>query len=98
VTLFNQGLVQVLEAAVTGLAPKQHYVLALTTKPDGSGPHQPLAAFMTNPAGAAIVNAVGPIRQLVQSNAPTPEQYLVILSGSPDKLGAPVQVQVAGPI
>ncbi len=29
---------------------------------------EPLAAFMTNPAGAAIVNAVGPIRQIVQSN------------------------------
>ena len=30
VTLFDQGLVQVLEAAVTGLAPKQPYVLALS--------------------------------------------------------------------
>jgi YVTN family beta-propeller protein len=98
VTLFDQGLVQVLEAAVTGLAPKQHYVLALATKPDGSGPLQPLAAFMTNPAGAAIVNAVGPIRQLVQSNTPTTRQYLVILSGTPDRLGAPAQVQVTGPI
>src|ERR1700736_1447226 len=66
VTLFNQGLVQVLEAAVSGLAPKQPYVLALSTKPNGSGPLQPLTTFMTNPAGAAIVHAIGPIRQIVQ--------------------------------
>ncbi len=95
VTLFNQGLVQVLEAAVTGLAPKQPYVLALSTKPDGSGPLQPLTTFMTNPAGAAIVNAIGPIRQIVQSNEPSTKQYLVILPGTPDKPGAPAQVQVA---
>ncbi len=53
VTLFNQGLVQVLEAAVTGLTPKQPYVLALSAKPDGTGPLEPLTPFMTNPAGAA---------------------------------------------
>jgi YVTN family beta-propeller protein len=94
VTLFDQGLVQVLEAAVTGLAPKRHYILALATQPDGGGTLQPLTAFMTNPAGAAIVNAIGPIRPIVQSDVPTEKQYLVILPGTADKLGAPVQVQV----
>jgi YVTN family beta-propeller protein len=94
VTLFNQGLIQVLEAAVSGLTPKQHYVLALSTKPDGNGPLQPLTAFMTNPAGAAIVNAIGPIRQIVESREPSVKQYLVILPGTPDKPGAPAQVQV----
>ena len=94
VTLFNQGLIQVLEAAVSGLVPKQPYVLALSTKPDGSGPLQPLTTFMTNPAGAAIVNAIGPIRQIVESNVPSVKQYLVILPGTPDKPGLPAQVQV----
>jgi len=56
---------------------------------------QPLTTFMTNPAGAAIVNAIGPIRQIVESNEPSAKQYLVILPGTPDKPGAPVQVQVA---
>ena len=37
VTLFDQGLVQVLEAAVSGLGPKKQYVLALSEAPDGSG-------------------------------------------------------------
>jgi hypothetical protein len=50
---------------------------------------------MTNPAGAAIVNAIGPIRQIVQSSVPATRQYLVIVPGTPDKPGAPVRVQVA---
>jgi YVTN family beta-propeller protein len=33
VTLFNQGLVQVVQAAVTGLEPKKAYTLALSTNP-----------------------------------------------------------------
>jgi hypothetical protein len=49
---------------------------------------------MTNPAGSAIVNAVGPIRQIVQSNAKAERRYLVIAAGSADHPGAPVQVQV----
>ena len=92
VTLFDQGLTQVLEASVTGLAPKQAYVLALSAKPDGSEPRTALASFTTNPAGAAIVNAVGPIRQIVQG-ADTARRYLVIaaaMDGSP-----PLQVQAA---
>jgi YVTN family beta-propeller protein len=93
VSLYDQGLTQVLEAAVTGLVPVQPYVLALAATPDGSGTVEPLAAFMTNPAGSAIVNAVGPIRQIVQSTDKVQRRYLVILPGSPGKLGAPVQVQ-----
>src|SRR5262249_53135923 len=64
VSLFDQGLIQVLQASVTGLAPKQKYVLALAERADGGGAIEPLAAFMTNPAGSAIVNAAGPIRQI----------------------------------
>jgi YVTN family beta-propeller protein len=93
VSLFDQGLTQVLEAAVTGLLPKEAYVLALASKPDGSGPVEPLAAFMTNPAGSAVVNAVGPIRQVVGSTDQAQRRYLVIVPGIVGKLGAPVQVQ-----
>jgi hypothetical protein len=49
---------------------------------------------MTNPAGSAIVNAIGPIRQLVHPGDPSQRQYLVILSGTPDAPGALAQVQV----
>jgi len=94
VSLFDQGLTQVLQASVTGLAPKHAYVLALATRPNGSGSLEPLSGFTTNPAGSAIVNAVGPIRQIVQSTATAERRYLVIVSGTPDKPGTPVQVQV----
>jgi hypothetical protein len=66
VTLSDQGLIQVLEASVTGLEPTRRYVLALASHTDGSGALEPLASFITNPAGSAIVNAVGPLRQVVQ--------------------------------
>ena len=93
VTLFDQGLTQVLEAAVTGLEPKQPYVLALASRADGSGALEPLASFMTNPAGSQIVNAVGPIRQVVRGGADMPRRYLVIVPGLATKLDKPVQVQ-----
>ena len=94
VTLFDQSLVQVLQAAVTGLQPKQPYVLALATQPDGGGKLEPIANFMTNPAGAAIVNTVGPIRQVVEVSTPGIRRYLVIAPGSPQQLGQPVQLQM----
>ena len=94
VSLFSQGLTQVLQASVTGLAPRRPYLLALSRQRNGGGPVEPLAEFTTNPAGAAIVNAVGPIRQIVQGEEATPRRFLTIVSGTVDKLGAPVQVQV----
>ncbi len=84
-----------LQASVTGLEPKQSYVLALAGAPDGSGPLEPLEAFTTNPPDSAIVNAVGPIRQIVEDEAPAERRYLVIVSGSADELGPLVQVQAA---
>jgi hypothetical protein len=49
---------------------------------------------MTNPAGAAIVNSVGPIRQIVQGEAKNPRRYLTLLKGTSANLDAPVQVQI----
>jgi YVTN family beta-propeller protein len=93
VSLFDQGLIQVLQASVTGLTPKQKYVLALADHADGSGSLQPLAAFMTNPAGSAIVNATGPIRQIVDKSAKAERRYLVIAPGDVTMPGAPVQIE-----
>ncbi len=94
VSLFDQGLLQVLQASTTGLEPSLPYVLALSLQPDGSGALEPLAAFTTNPAGSAIVNALGPIRQIVRGEENVPRRYLVIAPGTADHYGAPVQVQL----
>ena len=94
VSLFDQGLIQILQASATGLAPKHPYQLVLATKPDGSGEVEPLANFTTNPAGSAIVNANGPIRQIVQDPVPAARRYLAIREGTSSAPGSIVQVQL----
>jgi YVTN family beta-propeller protein len=94
VSLSDQGLVQVLEAAVTGLEPGKPYLLALSTDASGAGALEPLQGFMTNPAGAAIVNAIGPIRQVVRGEESIPRRHLVIVPGTAGNHGGPVQVEM----
>lgn len=96
VALFDQGLLQVLQASVTGLKPRQPYVLGLADNPDGSGAIEALANFMTNPAGSAIVNAIGQIRQVVSVNDPQAKgarRYLVIAPLVEGKPGPVAQIQ-----
>jgi YVTN family beta-propeller protein len=95
VALFDQGLLQVLQVSAIGLEPHRPYLLALSLLPDGSGALEPLAVFTTNAAGAAIVNALGPIRQIVRGEMGAQRRYLVIAPGTLSQYGAPVQVQMA---
>jgi YVTN family beta-propeller protein len=94
VSLFDQGLTQIFQASATGLAPKMPHVLVLSSEPNGKGDLEVIAAFTTNPAGSAIVNTVGPIRQIVQGEQQTPRRYLAIAQGHADKPGPVVQVQL----
>jgi hypothetical protein len=48
---------------------------------------------MTNPAGSAIVNAVGPIRQIVQSSEKAERRYLVITASGDKGPAEVVQVE-----
>jgi len=93
VTLFDQGLVQVLQASASGLQPKSPYVLGLAPHADGSGTFEPLATFMTNPAGAAIVDTIGAIRPLVSNADAGQRRFLVIAPRIDGKPGAIVQIQ-----
>jgi YVTN family beta-propeller protein len=93
ISLFDQGLIQVFQASASGLEPKKPYFVGLSDHADGRGPLQPLAAFVTNPAGSAIVNAVGPIRQLVVNEGKTEHRYLVVAEGTAAAPGAVVQLQ-----
>jgi YVTN family beta-propeller protein len=95
VSINNQGLIDVVEAAVTGLQPKQSYQLALVehaTPPYGE--IQPLEAFETNPAGAAVVTTVGPIKRIVANNSKAQRRYLAIVPIENGNQGTPVQVQL----
>ena len=93
VALFDQGLTEVLEASVSGLEPAKSYVLALSARADGGGVLEPLAEFVTNPAGAAIVNAIGPIRRIVRDATDNQRRFLVVSSSENGRIGAAVQLQ-----
>jgi len=97
VSLFDQGLIQVVQAAVTGLKPKKPHVLALAETASGGRALEPLAEFISNPSGCAIVNAVGPIRQVVQGRGPAERRYLVIAEGTASRPGPVVQVETEAP-
>ncbi len=96
VAVNNQGVIDLLQAAVTGLNPKSSYQLALAeraSKPYGK--LQPLAEFQTNPAGAAIVTTSGPIKQVLQGDAGIQSRrYLVIVPVKNGISRMPVQVQL----
>src|SRR5262249_47824206 len=91
VSLSEQGLVQVLEASVTGLEPGKPYVLALSSETSGGRVLEPLQGFMTNPAGSAVVNAIGPIRQVVRSGDRTQRRSLGGAPGAGGELRGPGQ-------
>lgn len=93
VTLFDQGIVQILQAAVTGLEPAKPYVLALSRTAAGTPPFQALAAFRSGPAGTAIVSTIGPLKDLVQGTADGSERFLVIVEGTIAEPGSVVLIQ-----
>jgi hypothetical protein len=97
VSLSEQGLVQVLEAAVTGLEPGKPYLLALASEPSGTGVLEPLQGFMTNPAGAAVVSAIGPIRQLVRGGDKGSRATLSFFPALPRPTGPPSNPERIGP-
>jgi len=94
VALFDQGVIQVLQVTATGLSPKRAYLLVLAGDPNGGGTLEPIARFTTNPAGAANVDTMGPIRQVVHGEAGSSQRWLAIVEadtqGAPGKL---VQIQ-----
>lgn len=92
VTINNRGLVGVIQAAVTGLDAKQPYFLATSPQADGSGVLTPIAKFMSNPAGAAIVDAVGALRSALDGRASSGRSYLVVASDQDGKPGQALQV------
>jgi YVTN family beta-propeller protein len=95
VSINNQGLIDLLEAAVTGLQSKQRYELVLVEHPNPPyGAIQPLEAFQTNSAGAAVVTTLGPIKRTVTGSSEIQRRYLAIVPINNGSQGMPVQVQL----
>ena len=93
VTLNYQGPLDLLEAAVTGLQPNTMYTLGYV--PDLANPgdnFQALSGFMTNAAGAQIVESIAPLRQVVAGTPqPGDQRFLVIVPAGETQ---PVEVQL----
>src|ERR1700730_7894738 len=100
VAVNNQGLTDLLQAAVTGLQPMTNYDLALAeNRSSPYGKLEPIVAFTTNAAGAQIVDTLGPLRQVVtgsvqESGQENDRQYLVIIPASATSNSQPLQVQL----
>ena len=66
VAVNSVGVIDLLQIAAAGLQPGQEYQLLLVdslTKPDAT--HVGLTKFTANPSGAAIAQAIGPLRTVV---------------------------------
>ena len=92
VSLFDQGLMQVLEAAVTGLAPRQPYVLALSTHARWRRARATSCGLHDEPGWIGHRQRDRSHSADRWADAGEERRYLVILSGAAET-GAPVQVQ-----
>jgi len=72
VSVNNVGPLDVLQAAMTGLEPRQNYTLWLVDSVKAPfGNRQALVMFQANAAGAQIAQAIGPLREVLGSNTAT---------------------------
>jgi YVTN family beta-propeller protein len=85
VAVNSLGVIDLLEIAAAGLQPGQEYELSLVdslVKPDAS--RVGLTKFTANPSGAAIAQAIGPIRTVVgttegAAGKESEQRYLVVI-------------------
>jgi YVTN family beta-propeller protein len=91
------GLLDLLQVAAAGLRPKTQYTLLLSETDQGPFTNAvPLATFVTWPDGAAVAQAVGPLKRVVSAAARpgtgTAERRHLIISPAGDP-STPVLVQ-----
>lgn len=81
------GLLDLVEIAAAGLAPKSQYqvYLAESNHPP-YGKLEPLAVLKTNPDGAGIVQAIGPLKILARSGSTPPSQRFLVVTEMKDPL------------
>jgi len=81
VAVNSLGLLDLIQIAAKGLAPQTTYqvYLAESNHPP-FGKLEPLAVLKTNPDGAGIVQAIGPLKALAghDQHSPASKQFLVV--------------------
>jgi hypothetical protein len=83
VAVNSLGLLDLVQIAAEGLAPKSQYQVYLAEANHAPfGKLEALAVLKTNPDGAGIVQAIGPLKTLAHEASPasalSPERFLVI--------------------
>ena len=81
VAVNSLGLLDLVQIAVKGLAPKESYQVSLAeSNKSPFGKLEPLAVLKTNPDGAGIVQAIGPLKVLAGNDANTsaPQRFLIV--------------------
>jgi YVTN family beta-propeller protein len=81
VAVNSLGLLDLVQIAAKGLAPKQSYQVYLAdSNRSPFGKLEPLALLKTNPDGAGIVQAIGPLKVLAgnDANSSSPQRFLII--------------------
>jgi len=93
------GLLDLVEVASAGLAPKTQYQMYLAESDHAPfGKLVPLAAFTTNPDGAAAVQAIGPLKTLSANVAATdaPMRRFLIVTNANDQSQVVLRQAAAG--
>lgn len=81
VAINSLGLLDLVQIAAKGLAPKGQYQVYLAeSNREPYGKLEPLAVLKTNPDGAGTVQAIGPLKTLAPSNSgtPAPRRFLIV--------------------
>jgi len=81
VAVNSLGLLDLVQIAATGLSPKTQYQVYLTdTNQEPFGKLEPLAVLKTNPDGAGIVQAIGPLKTLATNdpNSSASKRFLIV--------------------
>jgi YVTN family beta-propeller protein len=75
------GLLDLVQIAAAGLSPKSQYQVYLAdSNREPFGKLEPLAVLKTNPDGAGIVQAIGPLKTLANGdpNSAEPKRFLIV--------------------
>jgi len=85
VAVNSLGLLDLVQIAAKGLAPKESYQVYLAeSNKSPFGKLEPLAVLKTNPDGAGIVQALGPLKGLGRNDSSAPSQRFLIVTDIKD--------------
>jgi YVTN family beta-propeller protein len=85
VAVNSLGLLDLVQIAAKGLSPQEQYQIYLAESNQSPfGKLEPLAVLKTNPDGAGIVQAIGPLKVLVANEASSPSRRFLIVTDIKD--------------